>query len=144
MTGKALQFLTFASLTISLATSAHVWFKFRNVPRDSNAVYTQVETRIADGKRPFLSTFTVIRELNFGGDQIAEGFSNSIRGTSYLSSEGDQYSVLYSPHLQNLKPRTKVKGWFIRLDVVANNLPEGKVGFVIPVELISADWQEEK
>jgi hypothetical protein len=143
MTSKVLQVVTFASLSISLATSIHVWLKFRNVPRDSSAVYTQVETRTVDGKRPFLSTFTVVRELNFSGDQIAEGFNNSIRGPSYLSSEGDQFSVVYSPHLQNLKPGTKVKGWFMRLDIVANNLPEGKIGFVVPVELISADYRDQ-
>jgi hypothetical protein len=142
VTNKGLQLLTFVSLGVSLTTNIYVWNKFRNVPRDSSAVYTQVETRTVDGKRPFLSTFTVIRELNYGGDQIAGDFTNSIRGPSYLSSEGDQYSVVYSPHLQNLKPGTKVKGWFMRLDIVTNGLPEGKIGFVVPVELISADYQD--
>lgn len=97
----------------------------------------QIEVRIADGKEPFIDTVTVCREVSFGGDQIAARFVSSIRGKSYVVQSTDRYYILYSPHLQQLLPGAKVSGWFV-WTLCTSDQAEGKLPFMVPIELISA------
>jgi len=97
----------------------------------------QIETKVIDGRTPFLHTFTVLRVESKGwsGTPIAEGFNNAVRGFGYVVQIDNRYLMLYSPHLQDLKPGAKIKAWFVYVSI-CDTVAEGKLEFVTPIELI--------
>ncbi len=101
-----------------------------------------IKENIIDAKKPILTTLTVKREVEYAGEQISTIFSQSIRGKSYIVEMEQSHKILYSQMLQDLKPGTKVRGWFQPM-AISNKVSEGELIFLTPLDVISVVYTTE-
>ncbi len=129
---------TVASLCVNLAMLVAIYRLNATVSQIGQ--YTlppRIETKVVDGKEPFLETFTVLRvqDGRWGGRMIAANFANTVRGQGYVVQMNNRYLMMYSPHLQDLKPGAQIEAWFVYANV-SDDVAEGKLEFITPIELI--------
>lgn len=135
--------LSLACVGVNLMIASNQYLMLKRFRDQNGTVPPEIVTKVVDGRYPFLNTVTVLRAVGYEGSQIADCFSNSIRNKSYVVQSGDQYYVLYSPHLQDLEVGAKVQAWFAWTNITTV-AAEGKLQFISPVELISATGVKQK